>query len=112
MKLYLLCAGTLFLLACGGSHKKVEAPTLPPAKPEAVSKMVQGVQSAQSSNASGKEHAIQLLHDAVTADPGLWEAHYNLGVLLADKGDLRAAERELSDAGKLALVRQEHAQIV
>ena len=76
---------------------------LPPANPQAVSKMVQGVQSAQNEkDSSGKEHAIGLLRDAVTADPGLWEAHYNLGVLLADKGDLNAAERELSQAAKLA----------
>ena len=95
----LLAAATL-LLACAASHKKVDAPALPPANPQAVSKMVQGVQSAK--DASGKEHAIGLLRDAVTADPGLWEAHYNLGVLLADKGDLKAAERELSSAAKLA----------
>ena len=88
----------LFLSACGASHKKVEAPTLPPANPQAVSQMVQGVQSAKDS----KDHAIQLLQNAVTSDPGLWEAHYNLGVLLADKGDLKPAERELADAAKLA----------
>lgn len=98
----LLAAATLFL-ACGAAHKKVEAPVLPPANPQAVSKMVQGVQSAQNEkDATGKDHAIGLLRDAVTADPGLWEAHYNLGVLLADKGDLKAAERELSQAAKLA----------
>ena len=62
--------------------------------------MVQGVQSAK--DASGKDRAIQLLRDAVVGDPALWEAHYNLGVLLADKGDLNAAERELSQSQKLA----------
>jgi len=96
----LFCAGLLLLAACGASHKKVEAPVLPPANPQALSKMVQGVQSAKDAN--GKEHAIALLRDAITADPGLWEAHYNLGILLADKGDLKPAERELSDAAKLA----------
>ena len=90
----LLCA------ACGAGHKKVEVPALPPANPQAVSKMVQGVQSAK--DPTGKERAIQLLREAVTADPGLWEAHYNLGVLLADKGDLKAAEEELARAAKAA----------
>jgi tetratricopeptide (TPR) repeat protein len=86
--------------ACAASQKKVEVPAQPPANPQAVGKMVQGVQSAK--DASGKERAILLLRDAVAGDPGLWEAHYNLGVLLADKGDLKAAERELAQAAKLA----------
>jgi tetratricopeptide (TPR) repeat protein len=86
--------------ACAASQKKVEVKAQPPANPQAVGKMVQGVQSAK--DASGKERAIQLLKDAVAFDPGLWEAHYNLGVLLADKGDLKAAERELAQGAKLA----------
>ncbi|HEY3254087.1 MAG TPA: tetratricopeptide repeat protein, partial [Polyangiaceae bacterium] len=86
--------------ACGASQKKPEVPPAPPANPQAVGKMVQGVQSAK--DPSSKERAIQLLRDAVAGDPGLWEAHYNLGVLLADKGDLKAAERELSQGAKLA----------
>ena len=88
------------VLACGASHKKVEAPLLAPANPQALAKLVQGVQSAK--DPGGKDRAIGLLKDAVTADPRLWEAHYNLGVLLADKGDLKAAERELSEAANLA----------
>ncbi|HKO50149.1 MAG TPA: tetratricopeptide repeat protein [Polyangiaceae bacterium] len=86
--------------ACGASQKKLDVPALPPANPQAVGKMVQGVQSAK--DPSGKERAIQLLRDALAGDPGLWEAHYNLGVLLADKGDLKAAERELAQGAKLA----------
>jgi tetratricopeptide (TPR) repeat protein len=98
-----LGVGLLFVAACGASQKKVEAPVLPAANPEAVSKMVQGVQSAAGAkDASGKDHAIKLLQESVAADPGLWEAHYNLGILLADKGDLKAAERELANAAKLA----------
>lgn len=88
------------MVACGAGHKKIETPVQQPANPQAVSKMVQGVQSAKDPN--GKEHAIQLLREAVTADAGLWEAHYNLGVLLADKGDLKAAESELARAAQLA----------
>lgn len=95
-----LAALAATLGACASSQKKVETPAQPPANPQAVGKMVQGVQSAK--DASGRERAIQLLRDAVAGDPGLWEAHYNLGILLADKGDLSAAERELSQSQKLA----------
>ena len=99
-RLACFAALTVALSACAASQKKPEAPALPPANPQAVGKMVQGVRSAK--DASGKERAIQLLRDAVAGDPGLWEAHYNLGVLLADKGDLKAAERELSESATLA----------
>ncbi|HEY0467931.1 MAG TPA: tetratricopeptide repeat protein [Polyangiaceae bacterium] len=97
---FAVCAALVALGGCATSPKKVDVPASPPANPQAVGKMVQGVQSAK--EASGKERAIQLLRDAVGGDPGLWEAHYNLGVLLADKGDLNAAERELSQSAKLA----------
>ena len=90
----------VFLAACGKSQQKVEAPTLAPANPVALGKMVQGVQAAKDS--SGKERAISLLEEAVKADAGLWEAHYNLGILLADKGDLGTAERHLTTAQGLA----------
>lgn len=86
--------------ACGGKGQKVQAPTLTPANPVALGKMVQGVQAAK--EASGKDRAIGLLEEAVKADAGLWEAHYNLGVLLADKGDLASAERHLGTAQQLA----------
>lgn len=88
----------LALGACGKSQQKVEAPVLAPANPVALGKMVRGVQAAQAS----KERAIGLLEEAVKADAGLWEAHYNLGVLLGDKGDLGTAERHLSTAQELA----------
>ncbi|MEO6603500.1 MAG: tetratricopeptide repeat protein [Polyangiaceae bacterium] len=90
----------LLSAACGAGHKQVVSPTLAPANAQAVGKMVQGVQAAK--EPSGKDRGIQLLRDSVSADPGLWEAHYNLGVLLADKGDLKAAERELGQAQRLA----------
>ena len=99
-RLAMLAALAVCLGACGASQKKVDVPALPPANPQAVGKMVQGVQTAKDPGA--KDRAIQLLRDAVAGDPGLWEAHYNLGVLLADKGDLKAAERELAQGAKLA----------
>ncbi len=95
-----LCATATLICACAGAPKRPVLPAAPPARPQAVGKMVEGVHSAR--EAAGKERAISLFHDAVTADPRLWEAHYNLGVLLADKGDLKAGERELEEAAKLA----------
>ncbi|HVY28673.1 MAG TPA: tetratricopeptide repeat protein [Polyangiaceae bacterium] len=96
----LLVAIACALGACGKSQQKVEAPTLAPANPVALGKMVQGVQAAK--DASGKDRAIGLLEEAVKADSALWEAHYNLGILLADKGDLGTAERHLATAQQLA----------
>ncbi len=96
----LLVALALSLPACSKAPQKIVAPTLAPANPVALGKMVQGVQAAKDS--ARKERAIALLEEAVKADAGLWEAHYNLGVLLADTGDLGTAERHLDTAQKLA----------
>jgi tetratricopeptide (TPR) repeat protein len=87
-------------LGCGRPQQRAEAPKLAPANPAALGKMVQGVQAAK--DAAGKARAISLLEEAVKADAGLWEAHYNLGVLLADEGDLGTAERHLATAQQLA----------
>lgn len=93
---------TLALLgsACGHSQKVAEVPKLPPANPAAVSKMAQGVEAAKV--ADGKKRAIGLMEEAIKADGGLWEAHYDLGVLYAEAGNLAAAERELDQAQKAA----------
>ncbi len=99
-----LCALALCLVACGG-HRVAEthavaAPTaLPPANPQAVGKMVQGAQAAKD---GARDRAIALLREAITLDRGLWEAHYDLGVVLAGAGDLAGAEDELKTASKLA----------
>ncbi len=91
---------SLLLVACGGSSKKVASPTLPPANPHALNTMEQGVQAAK--QPGGQQQAISLLRSAVKTDPHLWEARYNLGVLLAQSGRLSQAEKELSEAVKLA----------
>jgi tetratricopeptide (TPR) repeat protein len=95
-----LLLALLLATACAKHQQKVEAPTLAPANPVALGKMVQGVQAAK--DAAGKDRAIGLLEEAIKADARLWEAHYNLGVLLADKGDLATAERHLATAQQLA----------
>jgi tetratricopeptide (TPR) repeat protein len=103
--LRLLSAFTLAvaLAACGGGHTKVGSTTgphvLPPANPLAVSKMVQGVGAAKDGQ---RDRAVALLREAIVIDPNLWEAKYNLGVVLAGGGDLAGAEDQLRTAQKLA----------
>jgi tetratricopeptide (TPR) repeat protein len=95
--------GLALFLAVAGCAKKnqhVVVPTLPPANPQAVGKMVEGVSAAREHD--GRERGIGLLEQAVSLDPKLWEARYDLGVLYAKKGDLAPAERELAQAAKLA----------
>ena len=48
--------------------------------------MISGAEFAKSPN--GRERAIGLMREAIAIDPNLWEAHYDLGVLLAQGGDL------------------------
>ncbi len=90
--------------ACGGKATVAKAPVaattaLPPANPQAVGKMVQGAQAAKEGQ---RDRAIGLLREAITLDRGLWEAHYDLGVVLVGAGDLAGAEDELKTAAKLA----------
>jgi Flp pilus assembly protein TadD len=97
-------AGPIALIACGASKPVASGPAvvstaLPPANPQAVAKMVQGVQAAKDGS---RERAIALLREAIGLDRGLWEAHYDLGVVLAGAGDLAGAEDELRTASKLA----------
>jgi tetratricopeptide (TPR) repeat protein len=88
------------LAACGGKAKGpvVATRVLPPANPQAVVKMVQAVTLAKDPQAH--DRAVQLLREALTVDPNLWEARYDLGVLLADAGDLAGAEESLAGAAR------------
>jgi tetratricopeptide (TPR) repeat protein len=97
-------AASVGLVACGGGATVAKAPVaattaLPPANPQAVGKMVQGVQAAKDGS---RDRAIALLREAILLDRGLWEAHYDLGVVLVGAGDLAGAEDELRTASKLA----------
>jgi Flp pilus assembly protein TadD len=98
----------LSLLACGGGHaagpRTQQAVALPPANPMAVGKMVQGVQAAKDGQ---RERAASLLREAIGIDANLWEARYDLGVVLANAGDLAGAEEQLAVAAKLAPDSQE-----
>jgi len=70
-----------------------------PSGPVAAAKMAQGVQAAR---AGQRQQGMTLLREAIALDPSLWEAAYDLGLLLANDGDLGGAEQELSSAGKRA----------
>jgi tetratricopeptide (TPR) repeat protein len=97
---------SLLAFACGGGNSETKTGPvmrqeniLPPANPQAVSKMVQGVQAAK--EPSGRMRAVALLKEATSMDPMLWEARYDLGIVLASLGDLAGAENELKAASKI-----------
>jgi tetratricopeptide (TPR) repeat protein len=95
----------LSLTACGGGKKEavtgpVQTNVLPPANPQAVAKMAQGVQASK--DPALRPRAVGLLREAVQMDPMLWEAKYDLGVVLAGSGDLAGAEDQLKAAAKIA----------
>jgi Flp pilus assembly protein TadD len=88
----------------GGSLVRTAAPPpkvvgLPKANPMAVGKMVQGVHAADDGH---RERAVSLLREALGLDGNLWEARYDLGVVLANGGDLAGAEPELAIAASLS----------
>jgi tetratricopeptide (TPR) repeat protein len=93
--------GAALVMACGGSKTKgavAVSKVIPPANPQAVVKMVQGVTLAK--DPQGHDRAVQLLREAIAIDPNLWEARFDLGVLLANSGDLAGAEDSLASAAK------------
>jgi Flp pilus assembly protein TadD len=93
-----LCLGPV---ACAGAKAKTASvKSAPPAVPEAASKMISAVEFAKSP--AGRDRAVALLREAVTIDPNLWEAHYDLGIVLAQSGDLGGAEASLEKAAKLS----------
>ena len=87
------------VVACGGKPPPVVvSKVLPPANPQAVVKMVQGVTLAK--DPQSRERAVALLREAIAIDPNLWEARYDLGVLLAGAGDLSGGEDALAGAAR------------
>lgn len=96
----MLAAFVVVLAACSSAPKKAVVAPVAPANPVAVTKLAQGVNASK--DKEGSKHAIDLLQEAVNADPNLWEGRYNLGILLAETGDLVAAEKQLDAAYKLA----------
>jgi tetratricopeptide (TPR) repeat protein len=99
-------AFALCLTACAGSKKRpIAAPAANVVVPAAASKMISGVEFAKSP--AGRDRAIGLMREAIALDPNLWEAHYNLGILLAQTGDLAEATPALERAAQLAPAAEE-----
>ncbi len=100
------------MTACASCHpRRVEPPRAttvqpPPSDPAAVARMVQGVQAARDGQ---RERAVSLLREAIGLNGNLWEARYDLGILLAGAGDLAGAEGELGSASQMGTDSQEAA---
>src|SRR6185295_596028 len=102
MKRAVAVALVSLVVGCGGAPKRraVSSATSAPAVPRAAAKMISGVEFAKSPG--GRDRAIALMREAIAIDPNFWEAHYDLGILLAQSGDLAGAEPSLERAAKLA----------
>jgi tetratricopeptide (TPR) repeat protein len=90
------------LLACSGAavvRKPVEAAKV--ADPRAARLYLDAVELMAAAGAENQARAIAGFEAALRADPGLWEAHYNLGVLLRRRGELRPALPHLQRAHEL-----------
>lgn len=68
----------LVVAGCGAQQKQAEIPRLPPAKPEAVEALKDAARLVRL-GPGNLERALDRLKDAVTIDPGLWEAWYDTG---------------------------------
>ncbi|NOY91499.1 MAG: tetratricopeptide repeat protein [Deltaproteobacteria bacterium] len=85
------CALALLLLGCGHTNSAQHAAELPPADPVAVRAFVAGVRLMRSGNRARSRSARARFERALSIDPNLWEAHYNLGVLDRRAGELTRA---------------------
>ncbi len=92
--------GAVLILSCASSSAVREAPPVPVARKAAVGKMIRAVERA--ARPASQADAVSLLREAVAEDPELWEARYNLGVLLAQRGEPGAAREQLTRAHELA----------
>jgi tetratricopeptide (TPR) repeat protein len=59
--------------------------------------MMRGVQASKDGQ---RDRGVALLREAIQIDGHLWEARYDLGILLAEAGDLTGAEVELAIAAR------------
>lgn len=100
-----LSLSVLILVACSGARtmRPPVPPTIaavqpPPANPAAVGKLVQAVRAIKDGH---RDRGVSQLREVIQIEPNLWEAHYDLGVVLTDGGDLGGAEPELALAARL-----------
>ncbi len=97
------------LLACsllaGCAVRRAETTTAQKAAPpnaEAVKLFVSGARELNTGQAKLLGRAEELLRKAIAMDPNLWEAHYDLGIVLRRRGELDPACASLTTAHGLA----------
>jgi tetratricopeptide (TPR) repeat protein len=94
----------LLIAACGGGTRTVGEgknggeTKLPPAQPNAVRDFDAAMRAVKLGGPEAADKAIERLRDAVKVDPRLWEAWYDLGVLLLGRGESGDAIGALSRA--------------
>ncbi len=95
----------LVLAGCGGAQKQ-EAQTARATErardDQAVRLFVEGAEQLARGTPKSIARARELLTQALTLAPTLWEAHYDLGLAYRKLGELDQAERELARARELA----------
>lgn len=92
-RLAALAAIALSACAAHGGDAMIQ-PTVTPVKvadPEAARTYREAVKALQSGKPADQERALQGFERALSLDPELWEAHYNAGVLLRIRGELKKA---------------------
>lgn len=95
----MLVALSLVAVGCGGGKKPATQPTSAARRvsnPQAVAKLAQGAAAAR--EVAGLKRAAELFRQALSIDPTLWEARYDLGIVLAAQGELDEAQKELTRA--------------
>lgn len=89
--LALLCSFA-WSAGCGGAAEAtVQSREVPPADPKAAKKYLEGARILARPGNNHDRRAMELFREAITIDPFLWEAHYNWGVVLRRRGELREA---------------------
>ncbi|UJR78384.1 tetratricopeptide repeat protein [Sandaracinus amylolyticus] len=85
------------LVGCGGAPSGAGETTttarteLPPVDPAALREFQAGVRAMQEGGRPAMRRARERFEAAIAIDPNLWEAHYDLGVIQRDAGELREA---------------------
>jgi tetratricopeptide (TPR) repeat protein len=85
------------LSGCASGPKGAEVPKLPPAKPEAIEALKDAARLVRL-GPGNFDRASERLKDAVTIDPGLWEAWYDAGFLALERHRLDEAIADLEKA--------------
>lgn len=93
----------LLLAACQKGQLEVQhADRNAPPDAEAVKLFVSGAEQLKAGTPKALIRAREQLELAVAKSPGLWEAHYNLGLVFRKLGQLDSARASLAEAQRLA----------